>query len=193
MANQLIGAVLGRVFANAMRGRAAGGPFASTTAPAGGGLGDLLGGLLSGTGAPAANIGAGRSPLGGKHSALVAMMLPFALRWVQRNGGLGALLQKLEQKGYGPHATTWISSGANRSLDANAAREVIGGGELSQLAHHLGVPQQEVEKGMAEILPELVDQLTPEGKVPAEADEALGGGLHELERQLSQLTTSAPV
>jgi len=189
MANPLLGQILGSVFANAMRGRARSGPFGAN-AGSGGGLGDLLGGMMGRGGAPAGGARSG-SPFGGR-GALLAMLLPFALQWVQRNGGLGAVLDRFQQKGYRDQANSWVSTGANQMLDMRMVDDVVGSDELSRLSQQLGVPEQEVAQGFAEILPEMVDQLTPEGQVPPEADDALVGGLSELERELSQLTTNAP-
>jgi uncharacterized protein YidB (DUF937 family) len=76
---------------------------------------------------------------------------------------------------------------------ADEASEVVGGEELSRLSRQLGVPEHEVAGGFAEIVPELVDQLSPGGEVPPEADDALDAGRSELEKELSQLTTGAPV
>jgi uncharacterized protein YidB (DUF937 family) len=182
---------LGSVFENAMGGRARSGPFGANSGTAGGGLGDLLGGLIGRNSAP---IGDARSssPFGGR-GALVAMLLPFAMQWVQRNGGLGAVLDRFRQKGYADHANSWVSSGANKMLDPQAVDDVVGRDELSRLSQQLGVPQQEVAGGFAEILPEMVDQLTPSGQVTPEADEALDAGQSELQKELSQLTTTAGI
>jgi len=196
MANPLLGQILGSVFANAMRGRASSGPFGAdaagaNAAPSGGGLGDLLGGLL-GRGSSQDSPARSGSSFGGR-GALVAMLLPFAMQWVQRNGGLGAVLDRFRQKGYADHANSWVSTGANRMLDAQQVNDVVGHDELARLSQQLGVPQQEVAGGFAEILPEMVDQLTPGGHVTAEADEALDAGQSQLQRELNQLTTIAGI
>lgn len=181
MANPLLGQILASVFSNAMRGRGRSGPFGSG-GDASGGLGGLGG--LGGSG--------GLRGLGsGGGGALLAMLLPLAMQWVQRNGGLGAVLDRFRQKGYGRQANSWVATGPNQMLDARAVDEVVGIDELSRLSQQLGVPQQEVANGFAEILPEMVDQLSPEGEIPPEADDALSGGLSELERELSQLTTGS--
>jgi uncharacterized protein YidB (DUF937 family) len=185
MANPLLGQILGSVFANAMRGRARSGPFGAN-AGTGGGLGDLLGGMM-GRGGSA--MGGGRSMGGGLggRGALVAMLLPFAMQWVQRNGGLGAVLERFKQKGYREQADSWVSTGANQFVGADGIEDVVGGDELSQLARQLGVPQEDVAAGFAEILPEMVDQLSPEGQIPPEADDALDAGQSELDRMLAEL------
>jgi uncharacterized protein YidB (DUF937 family) len=197
MANPLLGQILGSVFANAMRGRARSGPFGANAGRGGGGLGDLLGGMTGRGGSTMGGgpLGSGRSMGGGfgGRGALIAMLLPFAMQWVQRNGGLGAVLERFKQKGYRQQADSWVSTGANQFIGADGVQNVVGGDELSQLARQLGVPQEDVAAGFAEIFPEMVDQLSPEGQIPPEADEALNAGQSELERELSQLTTSAGI
>jgi uncharacterized protein YidB (DUF937 family) len=186
MANPLLGQILGSVFANAMRGRARSGPFGGNTS---GGLGNAaLGGVLGGM---LGRGGLGGARRGGGGGMLLAMLLPFAMQWVQRNGGIGAVLERFKQKGYAQHANSWVSTGANEDLDVDAVDNVVGREELSRLARQLGVPEQEVAQGFAEILPEMADQLSPDGQLASEADDALEGGRTELERELSQLTTTS--
>lgn len=197
MANPLLGQIFGSVFANAMRGRGSGGPFGANTGTSmgglGGGLGGLLGGLIAGRALGGARTAPAQGGGFGGRGAVLAMLLPFAMQWVQRNGGLGAVLDRFRQKGYGEHANSWVSTGANKMLDPQAVDDVVGRDELARLSQQLGVPQQEVAGGFAEILPEMVDQLTPGGQVTPEADQALDAGQSELQRELSQLTTTAGI
>lgn len=182
MSNPLLGQVLGSVIAYGMRGRAHKGPFGRE--PAGAWLDDLLG------------RGPGRSPVGGRtggRGALIALLLPLAMQWVQRNGGVKEVLLRFEQKGFGAQADSWVSTGANQSLKAEEIDEVVGGEELSRMSRKLGVTEREVALGLADILPELVDQLTPDGNVPPEANDALDAGRAEFERELALADVHAPV
>lgn len=192
MNNSILGQVLGSVFANAA-GRRAGGGMGGGLGGLGGGLGGAaLGGILAGAlgrrGAGGMATG-GRGGLGGRN-ALLLMLLPLAMRWVQRNGGIGAVLQRFQQKGYGPQAQSWVDMGQNQQVDAGAVNEVVGQEELSRLSQQLGVPEQEVAQGFAEILPEMVDTLTPQGSVPPDADRLLEGGTQVVEQELDQVRKS---
>jgi len=185
MTNPLLGQILGSIFSNAMRERARSGPFGRH------GTGGLIGGrdmsdLVGGT----TDRGA-RGGLGSNHRMLVAMLLPFAMQWVQRNGGVGAVLERFRQKGFGQQADSWVSTEPNQALKAEEVDEVVGGEEMSRLSRQLGVSEEEVARGYAEILPEMVDQLSPEGQIPPEANDALDAGLSEVEKELSHLTTSS--
>jgi len=202
MANPLLGQILGSVFSSAMRGRGQAGPFGGgglggslgggglgggmgggvgggLGGIGGAGLGGLLGGLMGG--------GRGRGGLGGGNSMLLMMLLPIAMQWVQRNGGIGAVLDRFRQRGYQQHAASWVGTGENEAIEPDAIDSVVGRDEISRIASQLGVPEHEVANGFAEILPEMTNQLTPQGDVPPEADEALNGGLSELEQALSQI------
>jgi uncharacterized protein YidB (DUF937 family) len=188
MANSLIEQILAGVLSNATRGRGQpGAESPSLDGGSSGGLGDLLGGILGGGRAPAGAPTERSSPFGGGGGALLAMLLPLAMQWVQRNGGLGAVLGKFQQKGYSQQAASWVSTGENEALPQQAIDDVVGLDELSRLSQQLGVPQQEVADGFAQILPEVVHQLTPQGEVSGNADDVLTEGMSELETLLRRL------
>ncbi|MES2940685.1 MAG: YidB family protein [Pseudomonadota bacterium] len=182
MNNAILGQILGSVFANAA-GRRNGGGLGGGLGGLGGGLGGAaLGGILAGAlgrrGAGAARSG------GGGRSAMLLLLLPLAMRWVQRNGGIGAVLERFQQKGFGAQAKSWVDTGDNQQVDAEAVNEVVGRDELSRLSQQLGMPEQEVAQGFAEILPEMVNQLTPQGSMPEDADHLLEGGTEAIEQEL---------
>jgi uncharacterized protein YidB (DUF937 family) len=180
MANDFLGQILGSVLGNANSGR--------QELP--GGLGDLggLGGALGnvfGRGPDSENEGvAARSPLGGGRGALLAMLLPLAMQWVQRNGGIGAVLNRFRQQGYSQQAASWVATGENEPMDPQAVGDVIGTEELSRMSQQLGVPNEQIASGMADILPQVVDHLTPAGEVRSDADDVLSAGLAAVERML---------
>lgn len=188
MANSLIEQILAGVLSNGMGGRGQpGAQSPSLGGGSGGGLGDLLGGILGGGRVTAGSAPGRSSPLGGGGGALLAVLLPLAMQWVQRNGGLGAVLGKFQQKGYSQQAASWVSTGENEAMPAQAIDDVVGLDELSRLSQQLGVPQQEVAEGFAQILPEVVNQLSPQGEVAGNADDVLNSGMSELESLLRRL------
>ena len=201
MGNPLIGQILGSVLGGSMRGGgppAGGGPFGGGGPPFDGvggglgggampgGLGSILGGMLGGGGLPGGlrtgGMGAGRG-----RNAMLAMMLPLVMQWVSRSGGVGNVLQRVNQQGYGGHADSWIGTGANHALPPQAAQQLLGPEELSSLSSQLGVGEDEVAHGFSEILPEVVDHLSPQGALSADADQKLDAGQSTLERMLGQL------
>jgi uncharacterized protein YidB (DUF937 family) len=150
-------------------------------------LGQVLGGLFGqamGRRGMGGGMG-GRSS--GNHTALFMMLLPLAMRWVQRNGGMGAVLEKFGQKGMRRQTQSWVSTGANEPIDEQSVEQVVGQDELRQMAQRLGVPEQEVAQGLAEIMPEMVDKMTPEGQLPPQADEVLDESTRELEKEIQDV------
>src|SRR4051812_26761833 len=146
-----------------------------------------LGGMLGGGGLPGGLRTAGTGGAGGRN-AMLALMLPLVLQWVQRSGGIGNVLQRVNQQGYGGHANSWVGTGANQPLPPQAAQQLLGPQELSTLSSQLGVGEDEVAHGFTEILPEVVDQLSPQGELPADADNTLDAGQSALSRMLGQLS-----
>jgi uncharacterized protein YidB (DUF937 family) len=184
MSNDFLSQILGSVLGGGAGGQGlpggAGGGLGNL-----GGLGGMLGGVLGGGSDEPGNDQPGRSSFGGK-GAMLAVLLPLAMQWVQRNGGIGAVLQKFQQRGYSQQAASWISTGDNEPVDAQAVTDVMGEGELSSLSRQLGLSQDEVAGGMAQILPQVVNHLTPEGGVPEDADDVLGAGLASLEKMFGK-------
>ena len=205
MANDFLGQILSNVFGNSGSGQQS--PMGGSL---GGGLGGLLGGILGGnsgqsgavqrdggplgglgglvgmgSGGGMTGMGQGTSGMGSKGSALMVMLLPLAMQWVQRNGGLGGVLQKFQHKGYSQQAASWVSTGPNEALESQAVTDVVGTDELSRLSQQLGVSQEEVSSGMGQILPEMVNHLTPQGGVPDDGDYTLNRGMSILEKLMS--------
>jgi len=173
MPNPFLGQILGSVLGGAM-GRSRGG-----YEPGGmGGLGGVLGGALGGGGL--------RGGLGGRN-AMLALLLPLAMQWIQRNGGIGNVLQRANQRGYGRQANSWVGTGDNDPLDPGAIDEMVGHDEVMRMSRQLGLPEQDVKEGFAEILPEMVNQLSPEGRVPQDADQVLDAGQSTLSDMLADL------
>jgi uncharacterized protein YidB (DUF937 family) len=178
--NPLLGQVLGGVFGRALSQRGVGG--------VGGGLGGAaLGSILGGMMARRGGMAAGRAGGGNGRGALLLMLLPLAMRWVQRNGGIGEVLKRFQQQGYGKQARSWIEPGANQPLDEQAVEKIVGQDDMAQMAERLGVPKEQVAQAFAEIMPELVDQLTPQGELPAQADEVLDEGRATLEKEIEDV------
>jgi uncharacterized protein YidB (DUF937 family) len=192
--NPLLGQVLGGLFGQVMRQRGMRGGMGGGLGGMGGGLGGALGGMpigsvlagmMRGRGRPMGIPGGGRPY--GNQTALLVMLLPLAMRWVQRNGGMNAVLDKFRQKGMTREAQSWMSTGENQPIDGQAVEQVVGQDELRQMAQRMGVPEQEVAQAFAEIMPEMVDKMTPEGRLPQEADEVLDESTRTLEKEIEDV------
>ncbi len=82
------------------------------------------------------------------------------------SGGLGGLVSAFQQKGLGDMISSWISTGPNPAISAAQVTDVLGEDTLNQFASKAGVPRAEAGSLLAGLLPAVVDQLTPDGKVP---------------------------
>ncbi len=87
-------------------------------------------------------------------------------------GGLGDLLGQLQRAGYGAQADSWVSRGQNQALPTNAIEQIFGRGGLAEIARRAGLSEADTSRGLSQLLPEVVDNVTPEGQVP-EADALL--------------------
>ena len=138
----------------------------------GGVLGQVLGSVLGG--GMGNNVGMNQFPqsqsgFGGK-GMLMAALLPIALMFIQRNGGLSGAFNKIQNMGFGHQANSWMSADqSNQPLDANDINQLFDNNELAQVAAQTGVDQSEVRQSMAELLPQLFDSLTPNSDTQTES------------------------
>jgi uncharacterized protein YidB (DUF937 family) len=103
----------------------------------GGGLGDILGQVL-GDGAPS---GAG-------------------------GGGLGGLLEQMQRSGFGDQARSWVGTGKNVPISPDAFGQIFGQDGLEEIARHANLTPQQTSEGLSNLLPEVVDHVTPDGQEP---------------------------
>ncbi|UPK35433.1 YidB family protein [Bradyrhizobium sp. 186] len=118
---------------------------AGGTLGGGGGLGDLLkgglGGLLAG--------GAAGSVL---------------------SGGLGDLLNQLQQGGHGETANTWVGKGENKAIAPGDLANALGADQIESLSAQSGLSRDELLSGLSQYLPQVIDHLTPDGRLPTETE-----------------------
>lgn len=99
------------------------------------------------------------------------------------HGGLDALVAKFSQAGLGDVVNSWIGHGANLPISADQLSGVLGSDAVGAIASRLGVDPAQASGQLAQLLPGLIDRLTPHGALPAgglgNADELMGmlGGL----------------
>jgi len=87
-----------------------------------------------------------------------------ALGAVQNLGGIEGLKQKFEEKGLGAIANSWIGKGENQSVSPDDLVNVLGKNTLGDLAKSFGISEHGVASKLADILPTLVNGLTPDGQ-----------------------------
>jgi len=81
-------------------------------------------------------------------------------------GGLGGLLEQLQRTGFGEQADSWVSRGANKPISPDAMSEIFGKDGLESIARQAGISPDAASHGLTQLLPEVVDRMTPGGAVP---------------------------
>jgi uncharacterized protein YidB (DUF937 family) len=81
-------------------------------------------------------------------------------------GGLGGLLQKAQSAGLGEVVGSWISTGQNLPVSADQLQGMLGNEQVSAMAQQLGVNPGDLLGQLSTMLPQVVDQLTPQGQLP---------------------------
>jgi uncharacterized protein YidB (DUF937 family) len=156
-------AILGLLAYKAVKHLTAGQPGASPAAPApapagqsggglgGGGLGGGLGDLLKG--------GLGGMLAGGAAGGVIS-------------GGLGDLLKQFQQSGQGDAANSWVSSGPNKQIAPGDLASALGADQINMLTSQTGLSRDELLSGLSQHLPDVINHLTPDGRLPTEGEVA---------------------
>ncbi len=84
-----------------------------------------------------------------------------------QTGGLGGLVETFKNKGLSDIMSSWISTGQNLPISSDQIQQVLGSDLIQQFAKKLGASNADVSGGLANLLPDLIDKLTPKGKLPA--------------------------
>jgi uncharacterized protein YidB (DUF937 family) len=109
----------------------------------GGGLGDLLKGGLGGI-------------LGGAAAGSVI------------SGGLGDLVKQLQQGGHGETASSWVANGPNKQIAPGDLASALGADQINGLMSQTGLSREELLAGLSQQLPDVINHLTPDGRLPTE-------------------------
>jgi uncharacterized protein YidB (DUF937 family) len=107
-------------------------------------------------------------------------MMQLVMQLLQHHpGGLQGLIEQFTRAGLGQQAASWVSTGQNLPISADDLMKVFGGGggQLQDLLSKLGMNQGEAMSGLAQVLPGVVDRLTPNGSVQ---DDMVAQGLNLL-------------
>lgn len=97
-------------------------------------------------------------------------------------GGLQGLLKSFQNSGLGEQVASWVSTGSNLPISPDQIMKVLGGEQISQISSQLGMSENDAASGLADLLPNVIDKLTPNGQIP-EGD-LLAQGLNLLKGKL---------
>jgi uncharacterized protein YidB (DUF937 family) len=96
---------------------------------------------------------------------------------LQSAGGVQGLVSKLQSSGLGDKVDSWIGTGQNKAISADEVKQALGPDEVKKAAEQAGVSEDEAAGGIAGLLPDLIDKVSPDGKLPdmGQLDDVIGG------------------
>jgi uncharacterized protein YidB (DUF937 family) len=106
--------------------------------------------------------GSGGQPGGG--SPLLALVMQLINN--PQLGGLAGLVQSFQNGGLGEIVNSWVSTGRNLPISAEQVHGVLGGEQIANIASQLGISSDQASGQIAEILPQFIDKMTPNGSLP---------------------------
>lgn len=86
------------------------------------------------------------------------------------SGGLNELLKQFQQGGQGDVANSWVGTGPNKSISPADLARTLGADQINALIAQTGMSRDELIAGLSQALPEVIDKLTPHGRVPTEQE-----------------------
>jgi uncharacterized protein YidB (DUF937 family) len=125
----------------------------------GGGLGGLLGGMMGGGGGG----GGGGAGMAGMMAALAPMVGQFI-----SGGGLSKMLSGFQSAGMQDKVDSWVSTGENQPISAGDVQQAVSQEQIDKVAERLGISQEQAAGVIADVLPNLVDKVSPEGHLASE-------------------------
>ena len=99
---------------------------------------------------------------GGQKNDLMSIIMSL----IGGQGGLNNLISQFASKGLGDIVNSWIGTGKNLSVSGDQLQNVLGKDKINQLASKVGMDSNSFTSQLSNLLPQVVDKLTPEGKVP---------------------------
>ena len=107
-----------------------------------------------------------RGMLGQLGAAVLPAVLSEVLGSGGGQGGLSAIVAKLQQGGLGDQVKSWIGTGQNLPITAEQLQQVLGSDTVKQLAARFNIPVDQLSQVLAHQLPAAVDHASPDGKLP---------------------------
>ena len=84
------------------------------------------------------------------------------------SGGLGDLLKQFQDSGHGDTANSWVSPGPNKQISPGDLASALGADQINTLASQTGMSRDDLLAGLSQHLPDVINQLTPHGRLPNE-------------------------
>ena len=85
---------------------------------------------------------------------------------IEQHGGVQGVVDQFEKQGFGETVKSWVGTGANQPVSPDQLHQVLGSAQLQALATKAGLTVPELVKRLAQLLPEAIDKVTPNGVIP---------------------------
>jgi uncharacterized protein YidB (DUF937 family) len=82
------------------------------------------------------------------------------------SSGLASVVESFTKNGLGQQASSWVGTGENQPVSPGQVKSALGDQQVAQVAEQAGVSKDDAAQGLAGLLPQLVNHLTPDGKIP---------------------------
>ena len=95
-------------------------------------------------------------------------MLEHAMNLINNpaTGGLAGLVETFKSKGLGDVISSWIGTGENKPISPDQIKQALGSDKIQQIAAKVGISKDAASQHLSELLPQIIDKLTPNGKLP---------------------------
>jgi uncharacterized protein YidB (DUF937 family) len=98
--------------------------------------------------------------------AVGAEMVSVVNQLIEKHGGLPGIVSQLQQQGLGATVNSWIGSGPNQPISPEQVHQSFGPEMIRELAARTGMNPQELAQKLSQVLPQVIDRMTPAGSVP---------------------------
>jgi uncharacterized protein YidB (DUF937 family) len=85
---------------------------------------------------------------------------------LEKHGGLQGVVNEFERNGLGPTVRSWVSTGPNQPISPEEVQRALGPDLLQQLSQKSGLSVEDLSRKLADVLPQAVDRMTPDGSIP---------------------------
>jgi uncharacterized protein YidB (DUF937 family) len=98
--------------------------------------------------------------------AVGAEMATVVDQFIQKHGGVSGIVNQMQQQGLGPTVQSWIGNSPNQPISAAQVHQAFNPEVMRELAAKAGLNPQDLEQKLSQVLPQVIDRLTPNGSVP---------------------------
>ncbi len=86
--------------------------------------------------------------------------------FIERHGGVQGIVAQMQQQGMGAAVKSWVGTGPNQPITADQVHQAFGQGTIAEMAAKAGLNPQDLAQKLSQLLPQVVDKLTPGGQIP---------------------------